>query len=81
MHRHHAVLDLLEEGDGIESSHERVRRIVLDAEVRRIGQRIEQRQERRLLLRELRVAPLAVLVVVLEAEHHVALAPRTRATG
>ena len=57
--------------DRIVAADERVGRVVLDAEARRIDA-IEDLQEDVFRLRELRIAPGAVLVVVLQAEHDVA---------
>ena len=72
VHRDDAMLDLVAGRRRIEAANQGVRRIVLHTEVRRVGHGVEQRQKRRLLLREFRVEPLADLVVVLEAEDHVA---------
>ena len=71
VHGHDAMLDLLEKRDRIEAADQRIRRIVLDAEVRRIDP-IEDLEEDVLRLRELRIPPGAVLVVVLHAQHDVA---------
>ena len=72
MHRHDAVLDLLEERDWIEPADDSVGWVVLHAEVWRFRQGVEQRQERLFLLGELRIQPVTDLVVVLEAQDDVA---------
>ena len=64
--------DLLEKRQRIVAADNRVRRVVLDAEIR-VLDLLDDLEEHVLGLRELRVRPVAVLVVVLHAEHHIAL--------
>ena len=71
VHAHHAMPDLLEERQRIVAADDRVGRVVLDAEVRVIDL-LDDLEEHVLGLRELRVRPVAVLVVVLHAQHDVA---------
>ena len=73
VHRHDAVLDLLEKRDRVESSDDGIRRIVLDAEVSGVRNGLEQGEKGLFLLRELGVEPVADLVVVLEAQDDVTL--------
>ena len=70
--RHHPVLHPLQELDGVVASHDRVGRVVLDAEVGRVDP-TDDFEIGVLGLRELRVLPVAVLVVVLHAEYHAVL--------
>ena len=71
MHGDDTVLHLLEKADRVVAADHRVGRIVLDAEVRRVDL-LDDLEEDVLRLRELRIAPGAVLVVVLHAQHDVA---------
>src|SRR4051812_42684009 len=61
---------LLEKRDRIEAAHKRVRRIVLNTEVRRVDL-LDDLQKDVLGLGELRVSPRAVLVVILHTQHNV----------
>src|SRR4029077_17085340 len=64
------MFDFLEEGEGIVATHERVRRIVLDTEMRGIDL-LDDLEKDVLGLCELRIPPRAVLVVVLQAQHNI----------
>ena len=72
VHRHDAVLDLLEERDRIEAADRRVRRVVLHAEVMatRCGSMISRKMSSGCA--NSGIPPGAVLVVVLHAEDHAA---------
>src|SRR6476469_8524089 len=64
------MFDFLEEGKGIVATHERVGRIELDTEMRRVHL-LDDLEKDVLGLSELRIPPRAVLVVVLEAQHDI----------
>src|SRR4051812_15156833 len=67
MHGHDPPTDLLKKRDGIEPADKRIRRIVLDAKV--IGVDLaDDLEEDVLRLRELRIPPRPVLVMVFHAQ-------------
>ena len=74
VHADDAVGHGLQECDRVVAGDDRVRRVVLHAEMVAVGDRGEQLEEDVLLLGELGILPEAVLVVVLEPEDDVVLA-------
>ncbi len=71
VHRHNPMPHFLQEPDGIVAADPRVRRIVLDAKEGRVDL-LDDLEKDVLRLRELRVTPQSVLVVVLHTEHDAA---------
>ena len=69
LHRGHAGQDALEQVVLVLAGHDRVRGVVLDAQPRRVDG-VQDGEVSRVALRELGVEPEAVLVVVLDDEHH-----------
>ena len=71
MHAYDAIFDRVQQRQRIVARNDRIARVVLHAKVGAVVDRVDHFEKYVLLLRKLGIAPAAVLVMVLHAQHHV----------